>query len=120
MKNPPGSEPVLSPAVETGSQVIPSNPIQGIRIDIEYPADLPEYMKPAYLGCLHWACGNHEILKAFERASGMTKPPAAGTLLELLIDDAAGVWDSYFQQFIPWFNQHVWGNITARQTDDQS
>ncbi len=59
------------------------------------PADTPDYMAPAWLGCMPWAIGNPEIRATFEAASG----------LEI------GDGESYVRAFIAWANEHIWGEM---------
>ena len=72
------------------------------------PKDMPEFMMEAWLGCLHWAIGEPEILAAFKRDTGLSySAPRCG--LDAMIDQATGVQEKIIAAFIPWFNENVWG-----------
>ena len=59
---------------------------------LSLPANTPEYMAPAYYGCLNWAVWSDDIRRQFEEATGtkpVPAPPRAG--IEAMIDKACGI-----------------------------
>jgi hypothetical protein len=79
-----------------------------MRIEDLRPVDTPEYMTPAWLGCIHWAIGTPEIVDAFRRESGMAWTPARNGL-DRMIDEATGVEKRFIEAFIEWANANIWG-----------
>lgn len=72
------------------------------------PADTPEYMAPAWLGCIHFALGEPEIVAAFRAATGnLWKPGRNG--LDKAIDEATGADWEFIKAFVIWANANVWG-----------
>jgi hypothetical protein len=74
------------------------------------PADTPEHMTPAWLGCIHWALGNEEIVSAFRADTGMRWRPAT-TPFDRMIDQAVGAERQFLEAFIRWVNVNVWGPV---------
>lgn len=72
------------------------------------PADTPEYMRPAWIGCLHWALGNDEIIAAFRAETGNRWTPGR-TGIDRMIDEATGADRKFFEDFVAWFNCSIWG-----------
>lgn len=90
-----------------------------MRIEDLRPADTPEYMTPAWIGCLSWAIGTPEIVDAFRKESGlMWKPGRSG--FERMIDEATGAERHFIEAFIRWANVNVWGPIDGDQRADAS
>lgn len=79
-------------------------------MDIEslMPADTPAYMLPAWLGCIHWAIGEPDVLRAFVAETGMRYVPARSPL-DCAIDQASGYSEDFLRRFIEWANVSVWG-----------
>ena len=74
------------------------------------PADTPDYMAPAWAGCMSWALGKAEVRQAFERETGMQyEPPRTG--LDAAIDKTTDHGEVYVQAFIAWANLNVWGPV---------
>ena len=74
------------------------------------PADTPEYMTPAWLGCVRWAASEPEVVDAFLRETGIQWSPAS-TPLERLIDQATGSDKELVSAFVRWANENVWGPL---------
>ena len=74
------------------------------------PADTPEYMVPAWLGCIDFAIGQPEIVAAFRRDTGNNWSPGK-TGIDRMIDEATGADRRFIREFIRWANVHVWGPI---------
>ena len=77
--------------------------LEGLR-----PNDTPDYMTPAWLGCLRWALSEPEIVAQFREETGNQWTPGR-TPIESMIDDATGVAHDFIVSFIVWFNINVWG-----------
>lgn len=79
-----------------------------IDLDALRPADTPEYMTPAWIGCIHWALGEPGILEAFREDTGILwKPGRSG--FERMIDQATGAERGFLEAFIKWVNVEIWG-----------
>jgi len=83
-----------------------------VPFEITLPEDTPEYMAPAYFGCLRWALGKEEILNQFEKDTGKFILIARSGL-DKLIDESTGFDPSadFLRAFVPWFNEWIWGAI---------
>ncbi len=75
------------------------------------PKDTPEYMTGAWLGCIHWAIQEPEIVDAFRKDTGLNWRPAR-TPLERMIDEATGMDRKFIMEFIRWANVNVWGGLS--------
>lgn len=74
------------------------------------PLTTPDYMAPAWAGCLHWAIGCDEIREAFFEQTGCRwSPPRNG--LDRMIDEATGADRAFIEKFVGWFNENVWGDM---------
>ena len=72
------------------------------------PADTPDYMFPAWLGCMEFALGEASIRACFEKDTGLKwRPPENG--LDAAIDKATGYGENYVARFIEWANVNVLG-----------
>ena len=78
---------------------------------VPLPKGTPEYMAPAYYGCLNWAIGNEGIRKQFEDETGIKIPSAPRSALDKLIDEATGVYAEYFKKFKEWHDEKIWGDV---------
>jgi hypothetical protein len=74
------------------------------------PSDTPEYMTPAWLGCIHFALGNEGIVAEFRADTGEKWSPGA-TPLDRMIDEATGADRDFLVKFIEWANVNVWGPL---------
>ncbi len=79
------------------------------------PDDTPDFMAPAWFGCLHWAAGNPEILARFERETGFKWTPGSSPL-ERAIDDACGMPEKFYDAFVAWVKREPVGNAEWRGT----
>ena len=75
-----------------------------------YPADLPEYMKPAWSSALLVSCGRPEVMVQFRKETGNRWKPSE-TVIEQMIDEVSGHADAFAGEFIAWFNDNVWGSL---------
>lgn len=73
------------------------------------PADTPEYMVGAWVGCLQWAAGVPELVERFHTETGV--PRQGRTPLERLVDGASGFNRNIAEQFVRWANVNVWGEM---------
>lgn len=83
------------------------------------PEDTPAYMAPAWLGCIHWAVGNDEIMAAFRAETGNAWVPASDGLGRL-IDEATGADVAFFTAFVQWVNVNVWGPIDGEAAGQET
>jgi hypothetical protein len=100
--------------MESTPNAVPNGAAE-VPFEITLPKDTPEYMAPAYFGCLRWALGVEGILEEFKKDTGKSFSPARSGL-DKLIDDAAGFnpGEDFLRSFVPWFNQWVWGGIEGQ------
>jgi len=63
--------------------------------------------KMAWSGCLLWAIKNDKVLDHFVKDTGYSGPKSG---LEMMIDEATGFDKVVVEQFVHWFNDHVWGD----------
>lgn len=81
-----------------------------MNLDALRPADTPEHMTPAWIGCISWALGTPEIVAAFRADTGNRWTPGRSGF-EQMIDKATGVDRDFIEAFIRWVNVNVWGPI---------
>ena len=74
------------------------------------PADTPEHMMPAWLGCISWALSEPGVMEQFRKDTGITWRPSRSPL-EQMIDEATGADRHFLEAFIKWVNVEVWGPI---------
>lgn len=74
------------------------------------PADTPDYMVEAWLGCISWALTEPAVLEQFQIDTGNRWTPGRNGL-EQAIDKATGADVAFLTQFIQWVNANVWGPI---------
>jgi hypothetical protein len=74
------------------------------------PADTPDYMIPAWIGCMHWAIGEPNIPGAYREQTGDKWEPGR-TGIDRAIDEACGADKAFAERFIRWANAHVWGPL---------
>lgn len=81
----------------------PAGLLAGKRMSIENlrPVDTPEYMTPAWLGCISWALNTPEVVAAFRAATGNQWQPGRSGL-ERMIDEATGADRHFIEAFIRW------------------
>ena len=93
------------------------------KLDLSLPAGTPEFMAPAYYGCLYWAIGHEPIRAQFETDTG-TKPlisrPRTG--IEAFVDKACGIdyvkdATEYMAKFKLWHDANIWGDIDQTLTE---
>lgn len=72
------------------------------------PADTPDYMAPAWVGCMQWAIGKPEIRAAFEAETGHHYSPPQSPI-DRMIDQATSHGSAYVKAFVLWANENVWG-----------
>lgn len=70
-------------------------------------------MHGAWVGGLHHALGNPEILAAFRAETGNRWTPGR-TPIETMIDEATGADRAFIMAFARWFNEHAWGEVDGR------
>lgn len=79
-------------------------------MDIEElrPADTPDYMTPAWLGCISWAIGDESVVAAFRQDTGLQWRPGRNGI-DRMIDQATGAEQEFVRAFVLWVNVNVWG-----------
>lgn len=80
------------------------------------PADTPDYMAPAWAGCLAWAARDPGVIAAFRAETGNAWQPGR-TPMERAVDEATGASDAFMQAFVAWFNRAVWGPMEGEGDD---
>lgn len=78
------------------------------------PADTPDYMIEAWLGCIHWAISEPDILAAFRADTGNNWSPGL-TPIDRMIDEATGADNHFIEAFIRWVNENLWGPIDGEE-----
>jgi hypothetical protein len=81
------------------------------------PENTPEYMWPAWAGCLHWASGNEDVIKAFESDTGLKWSPPRNAI-DVMIDEATGASENHLLRFVSWFNENIWGDPFGADSGD--
>lgn len=84
-------------------------------IDLK-PADTPDYMIPAWLGCITFAIRQPGALDQFRADTGFNWEPGK-TGIDRMIDEATGREQDFVREFVLWVNRNVWGPVGA--SDDQ-
>jgi len=74
------------------------------------PPDTPLYMYGAWVGALHHALGDENIVEGFRLETGMRWTPGK-TAIERMIDEATGANEKFLRTFVEWFNARVWGPL---------
>ncbi|MFM7851281.1 MAG: hypothetical protein ACKO96_05020 [Flammeovirgaceae bacterium] len=74
------------------------------------PNDTPDYLIPAWLGCISWAVSTKEITDAFYAESNLPPLAQLGTFASE-IDKACGLHESTLKAFIEWVNINYWGDL---------
>lgn len=75
------------------------------------PSGQYEYLIPAWIGGLHWALGEPDVLASFRRETGNCWSSGRG--INKMIDEATGADAEFIKQFAAWFNENVWGDPSA-------
>jgi hypothetical protein len=71
-------------------------------------------MFDAWVGCIHLALGQPEVLAAFRRETGNKWEPGRAPL-DRMIDDATDANWQFIKAFVKWANVHVWGPIDGAE-----
>ena len=92
--------------------------------DLTLPEGTPEYMAPAYYGCLNWAIGEEYCRKQFEEDTQTQALLLPRSPIELMVDRACGIDRSqdaldYFNKFKKWHDEFVWGKPLEKPSDDE-
>lgn len=72
------------------------------------PEDTPDYMLPAWIGCIHWAISEPDVIHAFEAETGMRYAPPKSAI-DHAVDQASGYSEGFIRRLIEWVNVNVWG-----------
>ena len=78
-------------------------------IDLK-PADTPDYMIPAWLGCISFVIRQPGAVEQFRKDTGCNWQPGT-TGIDRMIDKATGIEEEFVRQFVLWVNENVWGPI---------
>jgi hypothetical protein len=81
-------------------------------IDLQ-PSDTPDYMIPAWLGCISWVSKSPQIIEMYCQATGSTYQPARSPI-EAMIDQATGRGESEVRKFVLWVNENLWGDVGVK------
>lgn len=73
------------------------------------PSDTPDYMAPAWLGCMHWAIGQADIVRDYRTETGDTWKPSPPGTEQHKQDIKTGRADKFCEDFIRWANVAIWG-----------
>lgn len=79
----------------------------GLQIEDLRPAGMLDYMMPAWLGLVHFALGQPEIVAAYRETTGDTWRPGK-TPIDRMVDEATGRDRVFVQDFIGWVNVALW------------
>lgn len=79
------------------------------------PADTPDYMMPAWLGCISFAMNTPDVFETFRTETGNKWQPAR-TPIDRMIDESIGAEWEFIKAFVLWVNVNVWGPV-ERQTE---
>jgi hypothetical protein len=79
------------------------------------PNDTPDYMLPAWIGCISWAISEPEVVAAFRQETGNQWTPGRSPL-ERMIDQSTGVDRNFIEAFIRWVNVTIWGPVELPQS----
>jgi hypothetical protein len=88
--------------------LVKNEPVEESHPVLIMPPDTPDYMRGAWLGALHYAIGQPDILAQFYKDTGNRWTPGH-TALDHMIDEAYGADRRFLVEFIAWFNVNVWG-----------
>lgn len=86
------------------------------------PADTPDYMAPAWAGCVSWALGNRDMLAQFCADTGNNwMPSGRGSEMTERARAAPSSDDRAFMEaFVAWVNINVWGPMDGPDKEDGS
>lgn len=71
-------------------------------------------MAPAFLGCVSFALGNDEIVRAFERDTGYDLAAIRDARgIDMLIDEQSGRTQAVLAAFMDFVTREVWGQEGA-------
>lgn len=76
------------------------------------PADTPDYMIDAWLGCVVWAISNEETLALFRTETGNRWYPGRSGL-DRMIDQATDSDWKFIEAFVLWVNTEIWGPLDS-------
>lgn len=65
-------------------------------------------MYPAFIGCLHWALGEDEIMERYREETG-DRFTIGRSGIEQMIDGATGADIAFFQRFSDWVEREIFG-----------
>lgn len=72
------------------------------------PYDDNRLHRAAFIGCLHWALGEPEILSRFRSETGNTWQPAKSPV-DRMVDKATGADFNFMQEFSDWVAKNIYG-----------
>lgn len=80
------------------------------------PADTPDYMVGAWVGCISWCLGDPDVLGAFRvETNNHWQPGRSG--IERMIDEATDADWRFLEEFVRWVNANVWGPVDAPEEE---
>lgn len=71
--------------------------------------DDPLIAQQAWPDFIAWALSEPKVRADFEATTGRRAPSPARSTLDMMIDSATGVFESYVREFILWVSEHHWG-----------
>ena len=80
------------------------------------PKGTPDFMVPAWLGCLSWAIGSDDVRTRFTQETG--ERLVSNSPIEQMIDKATGYQDHVITQFVLWVNENIWGTMDEEEGGD--
>ncbi|MEL4016978.1 hypothetical protein [Dryocola clanedunensis] len=67
---------------------------------------------PRFAAVLDKCLEEEELITQFERLTGITRPPARRSPIEVMVDKATGFaqdqWEAFFTEFIPFVYRYIW------------
>jgi hypothetical protein len=75
--------------------------------------ELDKIRAAGYIACLQWAISDDDVMRVFCADSGLRFTTftdfRSRSPLDKMIDEATGMYAEYVKKFVPWFNEHIWG-----------
>ena len=83
------------------------------------PLDMPEYMTPAWLGCIEWAIKRPGIVAQFRAETSNAWMPGVSPVDRLIDKSTDAEWE-FIKAFVEWANVNIWGPIDGPETEEQT
>lgn len=83
------------------------------------PADTPDYMAPAWRGCMTWAASCPDVRRAYQKDTGDTWQPSAPGSAQHRLDEKSGADLAFLDRFIRWANDAIWGSLDDHESGEE-